>query len=41
MMGMEWGELIEFITKQLLIFVVFMCGLIIGYMYGFRNGGGL
>ena len=35
---MEWHELIEFITKQLLIFVVFMCGMIIGYMYGFRDG---
>jgi hypothetical protein len=36
----EWNELIEFVTKQLLIFVVFMCGLIIGYMYGRRDGGG-
>jgi len=38
---MEWGELTDFVTKQLLIFVVFMCGLIIGYMYGHRDGGGL
>lgn len=40
MMIMEWQELIDFVGKQLLIFVVFVCGLIIGYMYGFRNGSG-
>jgi hypothetical protein len=38
-MTMEWNELIEFVTKELLIFVVFMGGLIIGYMYGRRDGG--
>jgi hypothetical protein len=37
---MEFQELIEFVTKQLLIFVVFMCGLTIGYMYGHKDGGG-
>ena len=37
---MEWHELIEFLTKQVLIFIVFMCGLIIGYIYGHRDGGG-
>jgi hypothetical protein len=41
MMIMEWQELIEFVTKQILIFIVFMCGLILGYAYGFRNGGDL
>ena len=35
---MEWHELIEFIDKQLLIFIVFVCGLIVGYMYGFKDG---
>jgi hypothetical protein len=39
-MTMEWQELIEFVTKQLLIFVVFMCGIVLGYIYGFRHGGG-
>ncbi|MEY4332344.1 MAG: hypothetical protein RLZZ196_1082 [Bacteroidota bacterium] len=39
-MTMEWQELIEFLGKQILIFIVFMCGLIIGYAYGIRNGGG-
>ena len=41
MMIMEWRELIDFLGKQILIFIVFMCGLIIGYLYGFRNGGGM
>jgi hypothetical protein len=40
-MTMEWQELIEFLGKQVLIFIVFMCGLIVGYVYGFRNGSGL
>ena len=35
---MEYGELIEFLGKQILIFIVFMCGMIIGYVYGFRDG---
>ena len=39
-MMMEWQELIEFVTKQLLIFVVFLSGIIIGYMYGQRDAGG-
>ena len=37
---MEWHELIEFLTKQILIFIVFMCGLILGYVHGFRDGAG-
>lgn len=40
-MTMEWQELIEFLGKQVLIFIVFMCGLIVGYVYGFKNGSGL
>lgn len=39
-MIMEWQELIEFLEKQILIFIVFICGIIIGYVYGFREGGG-
>lgn len=39
-MTMEWRELIDFLGKQILIFIVFMCGLIIGYVHGLRNGGG-
>ena len=39
-MMMEWNELIEFVTKQILIFIVFMCGLIVGYVYGLREGDG-
>ena len=39
-MNMEWGELIDFVDKQLLIFIVFVSGVIIGYMYGFKNGSG-
>jgi len=38
MMTMEWQELIEFLGKQILIFIVFVCGMIIGYVYGFRDG---
>ena len=37
-MTMEWQELFEFLGKQILIFIVFMGGLIIGYLYGFRDG---
>jgi hypothetical protein len=40
MMIMEWVEFIDFLGKQILIFIVFVCGLIVGYMYGFREGGG-
>ena len=39
-MIMEWQELIDFLTKQILIFIVFMSGLIIGYVYGIKEGGG-
>jgi len=38
-MIMEYGELIEFLGKQILIFIVFVCGMIIGYVYGLRDGG--
>jgi uncharacterized protein HemY len=38
-MIMEWQELIDFLTKQLLIFVVFLSGIVIGYMYGRKDGG--
>jgi len=38
-MMMEWQELIEFLEKQILIFIVFMCGLIVGYVHGQREGG--
>jgi len=40
-MTMEWQELIEFLGKQILIFIVFVCGVIIGYMYGQKDAGGL
>ena len=36
----EWIEFIEFTSHVLYMFVAFMCGLIIGYIVGFRNGGG-
>jgi len=41
MSELPWSELIEFLTKQILIFIVFISGVIIGYMYGQRDGGGL
>jgi hypothetical protein len=37
---MEWNEFIDFLGKQILIFIVFVCGLIVGYMYGQRDAGG-
>jgi hypothetical protein len=37
----EFLEFIEFVSDLLYFFVAFMCGLIIGYMVGFRNGGGM
>ena len=40
MMTMELTEFIDFLDKQILIFIVFVCGLIVGYMYGFRDGAG-
>jgi hypothetical protein len=35
----EWLEFISFVSDMLYMFVAFMCGLIIGYVIGFRNGG--
>ena len=37
----EWFEFIEFVSHMLYMFVAFICGLIIGYLVGFRNGGGM
>jgi hypothetical protein len=37
----EWIEFIEFTSHMLFMLVAFMSGLIMGYMIGFRNGGGL
>lgn len=33
-------EFINFVSHMLYMFVAFMCGLIIGYIVGFRNGSG-
>jgi len=41
MMTMELTEFIDFLGKQILIFIVFVCGLIVGYMYGQKDAGGL
>ena len=38
-MAMVWQELIDFLGKQILIFIVFMCGLIVGYVHGLQRGG--
>ena len=35
----EWLLFIDFVSNELYLFVAFMCGLIIGYIVGFRNGG--
>jgi len=35
----DWLIFIEFVSHILYMFVSFMCGLIIGYIVGFRNGG--
>lgn len=37
----EWLILIEFASHLLYMFVAFMSGVIIGYLVGFRNGGGM
>jgi len=37
----EWFIFIDFFSHMLYMFVAFMCGLIIGYLIGFRNGGGM
>jgi len=35
----EWFIFIDFFSHVLYMFVAFMCGLIIGYIVGVRNGG--
>lgn len=35
----DWIIFINFVSDMLYMFVAFMCGLIIGYIVGFRNGG--
>jgi hypothetical protein len=37
----EWLEFINFVSHLLYFFVAFMCGLVLGYIIGFKNGGGL
>ena len=34
---MEWTELIEFVSKQLLVLVVFLIGFYLGYLLGTRD----
>ena len=36
----EWIEFINFVSDMLYMLIAFMCGLIIGYILGFKNGGG-
>lgn len=33
-------EFINFISQELYLFIAFMCGLILGYIVGYRTGGG-
>ena len=40
MTTMEWQEFVELVSKELYFLIAFMCGLIIGYIVGFRSGGG-
>jgi hypothetical protein len=37
---MEWIEFIELVSRELYLLIAFMCGLIIGYIVGFKSGGG-
>jgi hypothetical protein len=37
----EWMLFIEFTSHMLYMFVAFMCGVLIGYIVGLRNGGGM
>ena len=37
----ELLEFIKFVSDLLYFFVAFMCGLVLGYMIGFKSGGGL
>jgi hypothetical protein len=34
----EWLEFVDFASHELYLFIAFLCGLIIGYLVGFRNG---
>jgi hypothetical protein len=36
----EWMEFINFTSHMLYMFVAFMCGVLIGYLVGLRNGSG-
>lgn len=36
----EWLEFVDFVSRELYLFIAFLCGLIIGYLIGFRNGSG-
>jgi hypothetical protein len=36
----EWLEFVDFVSHELYLLIAFLCGLIIGYLIGFRNGGG-
>jgi hypothetical protein len=36
----DWLIFFDFVSHVLYMFVAFMCGIIIGYIAGFRNGGG-
>ena len=37
----DWILFIQFTSHLLYMYVAFMCGVIIGYIVGFRNGGGM
>jgi hypothetical protein len=39
MTNTDWLIFIQFVSHMLYMFVSFMCGVIIGYILGFRNGG--
>jgi hypothetical protein len=39
MTSAEWMIFIEFLSHMLYMFIAFMCGIIIGYIVGFQNGG--
>jgi putative flippase GtrA len=39
MTSSDWLIFIQFVSHMLYMLVAFMCGLVIGYIVGFRNGG--
>lgn len=41
MTGAELLEFVQFVSDLLYMLIAFMCGLIIGYIVGFNNNGGL